>query len=205
MSNDFQGVVKHLDLNRASKDTIQNVKPLTLNESRAIKKVQNSLVLSVKTYNPVFLNNLPRLIFQYDLSIGYNFSLSLPNLGGYVRGGDLFVKWRVGTTVYRYRLALRSNNVDFRQSLLRQFFNDYTGELIPSNCVFEFWVTSTTSLVVGVALPLHLKLSPLRNPVTADDTGSDIASGNPLEIADLGVALPEVLPYNQPNIAWLNN
>lgn len=206
MASSFDRVVKYLDLRRASKDTTENTKPLTLVRGRVIKKLQDTLTLPAHTYNigQVFGYPVPRLLFQYNVTVGYEFSLTYI-AGAYTKFGQLYVKWREGTTVFRYRLNVDDPLIVSPDRLAQQNVL-YTNQRIKSNCVFEFWLTSTTPTApMGLTSPLILKLSRLRNPVTADDLGSNANAAEALEIADLGVAIPEDLPYNQANIAWLDN
>jgi len=204
----FDSVVKYLDLRRATVDSTEVTKPLSLDKSRAIKKVQDTLLLSPYDVGPVFFS-YPRLMFQYNVTVGYPFTFRVnPNTFTAIRGGTLFIKWRVGSTVYRYRISdtivTRTPNTTSRWRKLKQFYVYYEGQVIPSNCVFEFWY-SLTSLVVGIQSPgVELTLSKLRNPVTPDDIGTQYPQVK-LTIADLGVALPETLPYTQDNQVWLNN
>lgn len=205
----FDRVVKYLDLRRASKDTTHNTKPLLLDRARKIKKLQDTLTIPTHTYTyaQVAANYVPRLLFQFNVSVGYPFSFTFESTlfgGGYSVAGSLFVKWRVGTTVHRYRLLVGGSVTN----LLAHFNNVYAGERIPSNCVFEFWLVAPHPILtpsVGLIRPLPLTLSRLRNPVTADDLGSNTGLGAPLEIADLGSNLPFAMPHSQENIVWLNN
>jgi len=53
--------------------------------------------------------------------------------------------------------------------------------------------------------PLNIQTSLMSDPITADDVAVIFDAGSPFGITDIGVNLPETLPYNQPTIAWNTN
>ena len=212
--SDFLPVIKHLDISKASKDTTFNVKPLALSKSRAIQKVQDTLTLPAHFYQAGhFPVNYPgRLLFQYNVMIGYSFSLKVVTESvQHCIGGGLFVKWREGNAVYRYRISLAGGGIPSTFGQLLSWYglnNSYTNQFIKSNCCFEFWVTQLPGFIpyVGLLNPITFELSKLRNPVDADDTGVSIGTIlGPIELANLGINLPINTPYNQDNLTWLSN
>jgi len=218
--SDFLPVIKHLDISKASKDTTFNVKPLALSKSRAIQKVQDTLTLPAHFYQAGhFPINYPgRLLFQYNVMIGYSFSLKVVTESAqHCIGGSLFVKWREGNTVYRYRISLAGGGIpttlQFGQPSFPLFTwcnitGAYNNEYIKSNCCFEFWVARLPGFIpyIGLLNSITFELSKLRNPVDADDIGVGIGTIlGPIELAGLGVDLPVAIPFNQDNMAWLTN
>lgn len=79
------------------------------------------------------------LMFQYNLTFSEDFYFV--NVKQYqsgltpfmIVGGCLCVKYRVGTTVYRYRLLDHNTNVDW------SFFPLYTNQKVRKNFCIEFW------------------------------------------------------------------
>lgn len=220
----FQDVVKYLDLRKAAKDLTFVTKPLTLFKSRPIKKVRDSIHLEpFFTLGAISING-PTLLFQYNVTVGYPFSLhitpeaDLTLTGGFINGA-LTVKWREGNDVQRYTINVPYLNYEGFPffHMLAQFSNTYTGQVIPSNCVFEFWSFSSIGPLGVIPAGLTLKLSKLRNPVNADDVGVILQSVTPYvserfaasfigdSAGTYGTDLPETLPYDQPIDAWLDN
>lgn len=219
MSN-FTSVIKYLDLDRSSKDETINTKPLTLDRSRAIKKVQDTVTIPAHFYTFAQLpaNYVGRMLFQYNVTVGYPFSFVVEpmHLANRVFGGSMFIKWREGNTVYRYRINAGGAIAVVQQfgqpnTQLFSWFgtnNDYTNQFVGSNCCFEFWLANVTPFFafIGLKEPLTIRLTKLRNPSDPDDLGISVGNiSGVLQIADLGVNLPEALPYNQANQAWLTN
>lgn len=220
--SDFSQAVKYLDLDRASKDETLNLKPLTLNKARALKKVQDYLTIPAHFYAAADVpDNYPgRMLFQYNVSVGYNFSFSIqPFASPFVEvgaaAGSLFIKYRVNDTVFRYRLPVGGailTTIQFGQPSIQYlnwngYNNNYVNQIIGANFCIEFWVARIDfDPFIGLLNDITFKLSRLRNPLDADDVGVTTGNVGPaLELVDLGVNLPEALPYNQANIAWLNN
>lgn len=200
----FSRVVKYLDLRKANRDETLVTKPFTLRKARAIKKVQDSLVFPITT---VPWDGIPHILFQFNVTVGYEFSLT--NFTGSLEGGFLFIKYREGATVTRYKLpidSILSVAPEIVPLPLSMFYNNgYTNQRIPSNCVFEFWGIPYFMANPGIVSPVTLQLSKLRNPAYPEDQGTNTDIADALFIDDLGVDLPENLPYNQDNQVWLDN
>lgn len=211
---DFSSVVKALDYRRASKDTTVNLKPLTLYPSRAIKKIFTRLQLLAPSDFTDDVYELGLLIYQYNVTVGQSFSIG--NAGKLLSkvisdehafpaglAGSLTVKWRVGTTVFRYFLdGTRINTMLNRQS---NFFPQYSNQLIPSNCVFEYYFNGiiTGSAAIQMA-EINVETSIYRNPDNAEET-EDVLSFNYLSRADVGNVVPLVIPSNQTTLIWESN
>ena len=115
-----------------------------ITNSRVVDLVPGYLILSpvVKAYN---YGRIGEMIFQYEVSLPSNFyifNLEFINVTiGCMRGGALFVKYRVGTTVYRYLLKGLQQITGASGILYTRTQNTYAAynnQVIGRNCVFEF-------------------------------------------------------------------
>lgn len=213
----FDRIVKYLDLRRAAKDETLVTKPLSVHKARPIKKVQDTLTIPthVLTYSEISGYYLPRLILQYNITVGYEFTFEFPQLAlgsNYTSGCIMMIKWREGTTVTRYMLKVGGFVPIpslFLTQLLQQFNLDqvYDGQRIPSNFVLELWLVTTNPILdeYGLQRAFPMKLSRLRNPAFPEDVGTFTDSAAPLGIADLGFNLPAAMPISQPNMVYLDN
>lgn len=171
--------------------------------SEAFGKVYQFLYLPNYTVAGLFAKR--ELLFQYNVTFSKDFFFTgLKQLQAYytsiIRGGCLCIKWRIGEIVSRYRiLDSRGNDSDW------SYFPLYTNQLVQSNFCLEFWSDSLSS-VNGIIQPIYLKTSIFSNAtaVGQQSMAQDI-NNPPLLRADLGVVLPETLPYNQNNVVWVNN
>lgn len=193
--------IKYLSFAPVSEDTSLAKQKSVAGEIRLLR---NYLIIPIYQ---IFTDDLERrLCFQHNVSLGYDFYISnfdaLRGLGEafLVQNGCLCIKYRVGTTVTRYNLLDSTVSDDWSH------FDRYNGELIKGNFCIEFWYHGGILTDHGIVSEISLQLSPLTVPVTPYD--SDFVSNvsnPPLLIADLGVNLPETLPYNQTNQAFLTN
>lgn len=171
-----------------------------------------------------------RLVFQYNITFPQPFYIlnvlnpppfMIPGLATTGMQCIGVVKWRNGTNVQRYCFLNKNNKGPFTYFINHQnkiSYNspvvvpDYGNQVIPQNCVIEFWTSLIDILAsgqlskqVGFGQPLYIQTSLMSDPVTADDLMVIFNGGNALQIADIGVNLPEALPYNQPTIVWNDN
>jgi len=173
-----------------------------------------------------------RLVFQYNITmpapfyiIGVSGAPAFKTSGIVTRGMQSVgaIKWRNGTAVKRYCFLNKQwkgplqyyinhqNKVSFVPSM-----PDYSNQVIPANCVIEFWTSFFDQVASGqlgktsgFATPILIQTSIKSNPVTADDAAVIYQAIDPISIPiathTLGVALPENLPYTQDDIVWLDN
>lgn len=170
--------------------------------TRDIKWISTCIVLPVFSQDFSATSRVFRLMFQYNVAFTSNFYiLNSGDLDFVIKTRNCFitVKWRVGTTVFRYMLT--PTNVYFNPVKIEQ----YTNKLIGANCVFEVWSARNSAFPSGITQPLKIKTSLLSIPNTPDDLELDFNANPPLQLATIGVNLPEILPYNQPDIVWNNN
>lgn len=226
--SDFIEVVKYLDTLPVRVATYQEAldanipfdKFYTKVKTRPIKKLFWWISLEA---NQIFGETIPgRLIFQYNLTLPkpfYILGVTLPYgfNSPYVMQCVGTVKWRVGTTVYRYCIFnSKIKEASYIVGHTPNFsyintFPDYTNQQIPANAVIELW-SSFADLTAqpharnpGFDQPVLIQTSLMSNPITANDIAVILDSGVALNYADIGVNLPEALPYNQPTIVWNDN
>lgn len=211
----FGQIVKHLDVSRARVATSSEAalasrpfdKYYGLNRARDIKKIHKVFTLEAYSIDVIGGGQFQRgeLIFQYNVTVGAPFTIDKNFRFVSDRGGVLCVKYRVGTTVYRY--ALYGNQEDLNLSTDILAFTPYNGQVIASNCCFEFWVSylHPQALVYGLTDDLKISTSILVNPDYPEEIERVIEGPDVLTKDDIGVALPETLPYEQLNQIWLDN
>lgn len=226
---DFTDTQKYLTIVKARKATIgeslSNSPPFDKyygrSRSRVIKRVPTTLTIPAFYYtnNALFSNKYPRLLFQWNVALsksfyitnivapnGYPFADDSASAGIFsgIRSGSLFVKYRVGATVYRYK---------FKGGITRGVANGplhfdayYTNQPIKANFCFEYWVAGSGFFgQYGLIYPLKVTTSLLNIPSTPDETEQNIVLGDPYELAALGNTLPEALPVAQTNLAFTSN
>lgn len=147
-----------------------------------------------------------RLVFQYNVTFDGDFYiLNLDHLQAHrrliVSNGVLCIKWRIDNNVFRYKLLDSEDNTDWSG------FVQYTNQRIKRNFCLEFWATGTAfPHWYGIVQEFFLQTSYFFLPESYDDTDTVQEIEAPPElIADLGVDLPENLPYNQDTIVWIGN
>jgi len=209
--SDFPQVVKYLDIVPSSKDTTVTDKYPGIHKTRAIKKIQTIVVLPTTLLPILGTEVTPRMMFQFNVTAPFKFRIlelgprqlgyTLDNL---VRGGVLTVKWRVGTTVYRY--AIVGKQYEHVHHIPLTPFEPYAGQLIQKNCVFEFWLIDTFAIdTYGTVFDIQIFTSLYRNPTTPDEIEVTQSANPALGLNVLGIAIPETIPTVQPDIAWLDN
>lgn len=209
---DFTSTVKYLDIVKARKTTSaedDGAKPAlskyhSITKARHIHKLQQQIVLQAHTQLSGNVNYENRLLFQYNVTMPTPFVITSPALFDTDTLGYLTIKWRVGTDVFRY--FLRGNNaLQLAAGETLYAPEAYGNQVIPRNCVFEYWFLGSINIQVGLLTDLYLGASRLVNPSDVNQTTSILLTATPIDIATFGVALPEALPYNQPDQAWLTN
>lgn len=213
---DFTAAVKYLDKVASRKATIdesQYDKYFSTVTSRDIKKLHYYLELPAQYYTYAELSGLPvpRMLFQYNITLpAPSYILSMFSPRGYIRSGVLCVKWRVGETVYRYRILSGPGSAPAtgqKQPTDLVYFPAYDKHRIPVNCVIEYWLSVDaffTQQTAGVLSPFLIKLSRLTNPETAEEL-SKIVNTTALDIPTLGFDLPAEIPVAQPTLIYETN
>lgn len=197
---DFSQIRDRLDIRKARLLTDQEAdtsfprvsKYRTLLKSRPITKVPVNIVLPAFT-NGFIIYWYGQLAYQYNVSAPRDFYIKrVQNPDGLY--GILCVKWRVGTQVHRYMLYPYEN-----QELYK--FDAYDKHLVKKNCCFELW--GIFSPIVTKEVIIETSLLDLPNNV--DDVGHIYPASAYYNREAMGQALPENIPTDQTNIAWLDN
>ncbi len=143
-----------------------------------------------------------RLMFQYNYTNDFDFYITnitqLMNFAAwYLADGCVCVKWRVGETVYRYRI------LDYRSDYNWSFFPLYTNQKVKKNFVIEFWEDNNG--LAGITQDIALKTDRIAIPSTIDD-GDFIIPLNPaLPLASLTQPFPLLYPIDYSRQAYLDN
>lgn len=223
--SDFSQVVKYLDIVKSRKITSAEAdefdgkaSPLSkyqhVLKTRPIKKLQVSFSLLAHTVPFSSVAFIGQLMFQYNFTFnGKLFITSVLNNSALIRGGCLTVKYRVGSTVYRYALCGSQEYIIRLMGPLTHTINVmnfplYDGQVIEKNCVFEFWANFDSALAydpIGVVGDLLIESSRLVNPATPDEIDRTYGSVAAIDRAAFAVALPAALPYAQATQVWLDN
>lgn len=224
----FLSVVKPFSRVLATKDTTVVTKPLSITAVRAIRPIQSTLTIPahIYTYTPpdaaASLATTRRLVFQYNCTASEDFTLTrIPDVRNYAAGpsypskikdGYLVIRYRVGTTCYRYLLHKAvtgfPGQIDDYWGGQIDGFTSYTGQIIKKYFCLEFYSTKMNPLApgtCGVFSEINYEASPINMPTTADPETFSLATLSLQELDDLTIALPESFPQSQLNIAWLDN
>lgn len=181
-----------------------------INKVRSIEKLP--YYINLPAFESLTVPKNGRLLFQYNASLPFNFRIIDPiKQSPFLSKGILTIKYRVGSKVYRYIIwgELQITEFPTLGKVINVYdFEAYTNQLIGKNCCFEFW--SIQRVGIAIARPngipnLKLKTSILEDPSNVNQYEKVLNLVVPLEHTDLGSTLPETIPTNQANLAWLNN
>lgn len=180
--SDFPQVIKKLTIT----PVVEGVSPRA--KSSAI--VGDISDLSEYLTIPSYISTEPapyvrQLLFQYNYSLDHDFFLL--NIDSYraynsflVQGGTLCIKYRIGETVFRYKLFDSQMDEDW------SFFETYSNQIIKKNFCLEFWSNTIQAdeSVHGVMQAMILKTSKIvsRTNVAQTDEYSDVS--NPPYVID---------------------
>lgn len=217
--SDFSQVTKYLDRRLVGRATTPLDLPNRLRGeppsgtlARYIRKINTYITTPAFTFDG---SARPQgiLIFQCNFTVSSDFYVLntpqvLPYAALFTFPPIVCIKYRIGTTAYRYRLpcevvspALNAN--DYRTQDVQATV--YSNELIKKNFTIEFWQKVSNNTVTCPSL--EFKLSMLDNPETPNDIENDVLPIESLTRADLVLTInPEVLPT--PYISssyWLTN
>ena len=203
--SDWQAVIKPLTVTPVTQDTTQNTKPLSTTAVRAVEMVNKQVVVPAVTITTSGTFQVPYIVWQYNYSAGTDFRVI--NFGELQANSQrlsnciICIRYRVGTTVYRYQLCGSTQNLASVPSEL------YSGQLIKANFVIEVWQINS-SATIGIVNALSLMTSVIRVPTGENDYLPDsISSSASVTLANLQAAInPETLPttYNT-NGSWITN
>lgn len=160
-------------------------------------------LLTIPAYTLNYTPYRRQQLFQFNVTNTepfYFINLAVLARSTYLAGGCLCVKYRVGTTVYRYKL------LDYTSASDWSYFTPYTNQVIKENFCIEFYANALGVGDYGMLGTIPFLLS-TKVSISEFDQGPDYltVTAPPLLRSDIGVALPEDLPYNQPNAVWQTN
>ena len=200
----------------------------TKTKARTIKRIPNIIYIPAFYYDANVGNPSPRnpicLLFQYNVAVGFDFYIlgmeyQDPALGwtplniGYTfafQDGLIAFKYREGANVSRYYYTGQNKHFTNVGQPAQDglFFTAYKNQKIKGNFCLEFWLTTAViniPSVRGIPNPLRIITSKLSIPQDENQMEVSIQANNPLTAAQIGVNLPEALPYNQDNQVWNTN
>lgn len=207
----FSQITKYLDYIRGSRNTSRDK---SRGKARSIKKLNYVFTLDAVTLDPVVKATL---LQQVNFIMPAEFSIIKIEQGTEIiaRPAVMCIRYRVGSTVYRYRLpsyADPSNNaiadaaLPFTESVQAPV---YAGQTIQPNFCIEYWGFYTGSGVLNSrCASWQYTTSLLVNPSTPEQTSPIIyTTGTVVDRSALVVTLTdEPIPttYNTAE-QWLNN
>jgi hypothetical protein len=198
----FQDIQKSLSLTPA---TTSNDSPFDKGYTRVAGTVSNlSSFIQVDGNLTNDVGYKRRLMFQYNFSNETDFYVvnfkQLNQFGSsYLLGGCVCIKWRVGETVFRYKL------MDYRNDLNWSFFPPYTNQKVGKNCVIEFW-QDDYDFARGITQPFYIQTDKITIPSSIDDADTVTEIDIPvLTLADLTQPFPLVYPVDFSNQAYITN
>jgi len=119
-------------------------KYFTIDKARSLELINGYIVIPASYFTNTEVN-IGDLLAQYEVSLSSNFSIVGTNIDFYknyntITNCGLFVKFRVGSIVYRYLLMGQQYTTSSVLPTYREYYNDYpvyTNQTIGRNCVFE--------------------------------------------------------------------
>ena len=201
--SDFDSIARRLDYDSVKQDTTLNIKPLSFDKVRDIKKLRQQIVITPcrfkqSTVLGVGLNQA-LIFFQYNYTVSQPFrisnysqlqsqiEISIDSNAGFTYGCFVCLRYRTGNAVTRIYLGgggaksiLNALGIS-AQALYRQFcfFVPFLNQLIPLQFVIEVWYSIIPQILgppagfIGIKKNCFLNTSITRNPTSPDDNGND--------------------------------
>lgn len=207
----FQQITKYLDYVRGSRNTSRDK---SRGVARPIEKLHYGFTLDAVTLDPVVKATL---LQQVNFTMPAAFSILKVEQGSEIvaRPAVMCIRYREGSTVYRYRLpsyadpstnALADAALPFTESVQAPV---YAGQIIKPNFCVEYWGFYTGSGVLNSrCASWRYTTSLIVNPTTPDQVSPIIyTTGTVVDRSALVVTLaPEPIPttYNTAE-QWLTN
>lgn len=219
--SDFTTALKYLDyqksrvatLDEASHTPLPFDKYYGLVKARDIKKIFSFITLP-RTVFPYPSGGLHKLMGQFNVTLPGDFYILNANttpVSENVMDCYVTVKWRVGTTVYRYVLSI-SNRAYAPWTNYVYGTPFYTNQRIGAECCFEIWRDSIFSpkfvgaTEFGIQEEIALMTSFFRNPATPEELSVELDQADNFKtVDDIGFTMPAPMDIDQPTIIWNNN
>lgn len=199
-------VIKYLDYVRGSVNTSR---AKSRGVARKIEKLHYAFTLSSVALSST-LRATERYQVNYTMPADFRIIKLEQGSESTTRACIRCIRYRIGTTVYRYRLPISDDpSTDQIADDLLPFrsivsADKYAGELIKANFCIEYW-GFLNGLSNNASWTFTTNL--LLNPVMPDDISPSIyTSGTGVDRATLAVALPETIPTTYDTAGqWLSN
>jgi hypothetical protein len=206
----WQDITRRLDISQASVTTACQHKER--DKGRAIRKIGTEFTIPqvLVDYVANGITVAGALVHQINYTAPSAFRIlglrkTWPQIFGLATAPmAVCIRYRVGGTVYRYKIFTTFGAVgyDIVQAA------DYTNQRIEANFAIEFWSAQIQPGPVsyGQSFPTVVELNTLSIPASSNSTVNTFDSVNTQTRADLDVAFPEPLPtvYGD-NSCWLTN
>lgn len=186
-------------------------KYFTVDKARDLAPIHGRVVVPSYTLIPRLMKR-GTILFQYNLSLPSNFHILnleelVPADNDVVNSGALYIKFVVGTTVYRY-FMLGSQSGNMLSSELD--YPAYEQQVIGKNCSFEFMYLGPTpadvSGITGINVDLNIKVSLTRLPSYVEEQSYIAGVPSLLTFDDSKFTIPITYPLNQAlKLKYLDN
>lgn len=210
---DFSTAIRYLDWVKSRQATLLEAEsasvPFTkyyeLQHSREFKKIPFVLIVPAHTISNDLdiYQYLPRLVFQYNITLPFSShilnikQLDIDNLSNVLGFGIATVKWVDINTGAVTRYGLKNGNAgNFK------LCDVYRNQRIPKQFSIEYWLYSTFAGQAGISDDLHIKLSPITNPLFAEELERDITIDDPYDFPDFSWNTPFNVPQINNIVPW---
>lgn len=164
----------------------------------SVGKSGNYISIPSFSYTGIIWKQASELVVQYNYTTTKNFVISELPIKPAAANFIICIKFRVGTTVYRYKLWTTGTEI-------LPFAPQYTGQLIKKNCVIEIWNVNDGGITVSSASDINIATSIRTLPVALSDL-SDVKNAEEsspltaLQILTVAPSLPTTYLW-----AWYRN
>jgi len=172
----------------------------------SVGKSGNYINIPAFSYTGIIWKQASELVVQYNYTTTKNFVISELPIKPAEANFIICIKFRVGYTVYRYKLWTTGTEV-------LPFAPQYTGQLIRKNCVIEIWNVNDGGYTVSSAADINIATSIRTLPAALSDL-SDVknteesAALSALQIVEVAPSLPTTnlwAWYRNDNSSVINN
>lgn len=213
MESSWQNITRRLDINQVERDTTYDK---SRTKGRAIRKVPLVFTIPAQTLTGAW--KYKTLIHQMNCTASRAFKIinienTYDNEQGIVPSCVMCIRYRVGGTVYRYRIGPSNVNAvaealvgDALKSAVQTTV--YAGQTIQPNFVIEWWHAQAFNFFNIKTSTLNITTNRLALPADADELNSDVLTTDATQVErdEITVALPEAIPTTYPaSSQWLTN
>jgi hypothetical protein len=212
METNWQDITRRLDINQA--DVTETCNPKPRGKGRAIGKVNYQFTIPAVNIDlgAAGVNSYGALFHQFNYTAPSSFRILNWTKGQATTDITnmclVAVRYRVGTTVYRYRLTVANDSA--LDELFDSFFAvvrapRYNGERIGANFSIELWSYFSSGRPV-ILNDITVTTGLLALPSSSNETEQDIPLAQTMNRAALALPMPEFLPVTyDAGSQWLTN